>query len=135
MELCAWDKFQNYGSWIEPRVIELVYTAWDVQPFAVDFGYNCSPFRWDDERRFLLRCELDAAYFYLYSIVRADIDYIMDTFSLVKERDEERFGEYRTKRVILEIYDEMQQAMDSGMAYETRLVPGPADPAVVHEAR
>jgi hypothetical protein len=37
--------------------------------------------------------------------------------------------------VILEIFDEMQRAMEMGVAYETRLVPGPTDPAVVHPAK
>ncbi|GHO88176.1 Eco57I restriction-modification methylase domain-containing protein [Dictyobacter formicarum] len=134
-ELCAWDRSHHYSSWIESRVIELVYTAWDVQPFAVDFGYNCPPFKWDKERRFLLRCELDAAYFHLYGIAREDINYIMDTFRLVKERDEKQYGEYRTKRVILEIYDEMRRAMETGIEYATRLVPGPADLAVAHEGK
>ena len=131
-QICAWDKLRSHSSWIEPRVMELVYTAWDVQPFAIDFGYNCPPFRWDEERRFLLRCELDAAYFHLYGIAREDIDYIMDTFPLVKERDEERFGEYRTKRVILEIYDAMQRAMDAHEPYQTVLQPPPADPSLAH---
>jgi len=50
----------------------------------------------------------------------------MKTFSIVKRKDEKEYGEYRTKRVILEIYDEMQQAMEKGVPYETRLAP-PAD--------
>ena len=45
----------------------------------------------------------------------------METFPIVKRKDEAAHGEYRTKRVILEIYDEMQQAMDSGQPYQTRL--------------
>ena len=44
-------------------------------------------------------------------------------------------GEYRTKRVILEIYDEMQQATDTGEPYQTRLDPPPADPRVAHGGR
>ena len=32
----------------------------------------------------------------------------MDTFPIVRRKDEETFGEYRTKRVVLEIYDAMQ---------------------------
>src|SRR5262249_9126236 len=48
--------------WISQRVVELTYTAWDLEPFAHDCGWACPPFRWDDERRFLLRCELDAAF-------------------------------------------------------------------------
>ena len=120
---------------IAPRVLELTYTAWDLQPFAQDCGYHGPPFRWDEERRFLLRCELDAAYFHLYSIARDDVDYIMDTFPIVKRKDEAAHGEYRTKRVILEIYDAMQQAIETGQPYQTLLDPPPADPRVAHPPR
>jgi hypothetical protein len=119
-------------SWIAARVLELTYTAWDLQPFARDLGYDGPPFVWDEARRFLLRCELDAAFFHLYGIARDDVDYIMETFPIVKRRDEAAHGEYRTKRVILEVYDAMQQAIESGSAYETRLDPPPADPRVAH---
>ena len=97
-------------------------------------GYDGPPFRWDEDRRFLLRCELDAAYFHLYGIARADVDYIMETFPIVKRKDEQAHGEYRTKRVILEMYDAMAQAMATGMAYQTRLDPPPADARVAHGA-
>ena len=92
---------------ITPRVLELTYTAWDLQPFAHDLDYHGAPFVWDDQRRFLMRCELDALYFHLYGIDRADVDYIMETFPIVKRKDEAAHGEYRTKRVILEFYDQM----------------------------
>ncbi len=48
------------------RVLELTYTAWDLEPFAQDCGWAGPPLRWDEECRFLLRCELDAAFFHLY---------------------------------------------------------------------
>ncbi len=54
--------------WFLPRVLELTYTARDLAPFARDCGYDGPPFRWDNARRFLLRCELDAAFFHLYGI-------------------------------------------------------------------
>jgi len=130
---CRWESGRTLGEWIFPRALELTYTAWDLEAFAKDCGYNGPPFRWDEERRFLLRCELDAAYFHLYGIARDDVDYIMDTFRVWREKEEKQQGEYRTKRVILEIYDEMRRAMETGMAYGTRLVPGPADVAVAHE--
>ena len=57
----------------------------------------------------------------------------METFPIVKRKDVAAHGEYRTKRVILEVYDAMQQAMDSGQPYQTRLDPPPADPRVAHE--
>ena len=59
----------------------------------------------------------------------------METFPIVKREDEKQYGEYRTKRVILEMYDEMKRAMETGEAYRTRLEPPPADLAVAHEAR
>ena len=59
----------------------------------------------------------------------------MNTFHVVKQRDEKLYGEYRAKRVILEMYDEMRRAMESGEVYRTRLMPGPGDRAVAHEGR
>ena len=125
----------SVGMWILPRVLELTYTAWDLQPFARDCGYDGPPFRWDEARRFLLRCELDAAYFHLYGIARDDVDYIMETFPIVKRKDVATHGEFRTKRVILEIYDAMAAAMQGGPPYQTRLDPPPADARVAHGAR
>ena len=125
---CLWSPARTLGDWITPRALELIYTAWDLEAFAQDCGYGGPPFRWNEERRFLLRCELDAAYFILYEIARDDVMYIMDTFRVWKEKEEKLFGNYRTKRVILEIYDEMMQAIENGQTYNTRLVPPPADP-------
>jgi hypothetical protein len=118
--------------WLLPRVLELTYTAWDLEPFAKDVGYAGAPFRWDPARRALLRAELDAAFFHLYGIARDDVDYIMETFPIVRRNDERAHGEYRTKRLILEIYDAMAEAARTGRAYETRLDPPPADPRVAH---
>src|SRR5205823_859206 len=88
------------ADWIADRVLELTYTAWDLQPFARDLGYGGPPFRWDADRRFRLRCELDAAFFHLYGLARDDVDHVMDTFPIVRDRDVKAHGEYRTKRVI-----------------------------------
>jgi hypothetical protein len=102
-----------------------------MQPFARDLGYNGPPFRWDEERRFLLRCELDAAFFHLYGIEREDVDYIMETFPIVKRKDEKAHGEYRTKRVILGIYDAMRRAMETGVPYQGAVDVAPIGAAVV----
>src|SRR6266496_5470457 len=132
---CKWDNNVSLGDWIFPRALELTYTAWDLEPFAKDCGYAAPPFRWDEERRFLLRCELDAAYFHLYGIERDDVDYIMETFPIVKRNDEAAHGEYRTKRLILERYDAMATANISGEPYRTVLVPPAADPTVAHSSQ
>jgi len=160
-------------TYVMPRVLELTYTAWDLEPFARDCGYDGPPFKWDEERRFFIRCELDAAFFHLYLPSTPDGDwkparkaegavvdetpeqlaelkkyfptprdavaYIMETFPIVKRKDEQKYGEYRTKRVILEIYDEMQRVMAENVVpvaagkqpttrYQTRLDPPPGPP-------
>jgi hypothetical protein len=57
------------------------------------------------------------------------------TFPIVKRKDEKLFGEYRTQRVILEMYDEMKRALETGEPYRTRLVPRPGDMAMAHAPR
>jgi hypothetical protein len=56
----------------------------------------------------------------------------MDTFPIVRRKDEQRYGEYLTKRLILEVYDAMAEANSNGVPYKTRLNPPPADPRVGH---
>jgi hypothetical protein len=106
-------------------VLELTYTANDIAAFAEDLGYMGPPFRWVPERRALIRAELDAAMFRLYGIEREDVDYILDTFPIIRQRDEERFGEYRTKRLVLESFDRMVAADEAGVEYAPSLDPPP----------
>ena len=54
---------------------------------------------------------------------------------IVKRKDEAAHGEYRTKRVILDIYDAMQHAIETDQPYQTLLDPLPADPRVAHPPR
>ena len=157
---------RSFYDWLLPRVLELTYVSWELKPFACDCGWDGPPFRWEEERRFLLRCELDAAFFHLYlpADERGDwqpprpvggnrinetaeqlaglthyfptpkdaVGYIMDTFPIVRRKDETRFGEYRSKSVVLDIYDAMQTATATGEPYRTRLDPPPADPSCCH---
>lgn len=126
-ESCSWSSGETLAEWILPRVLELTYTAVDMEPFARDLGYGGAPFVWEDERRFWLRAELDAAFFHLYGIDRDDVDYIMETFPIVKRKDIVAHGTYRTKEAILSIYDEMAEAMANGTIYQTHLDPPPAN--------
>jgi hypothetical protein len=131
----SWSPGVNLLNGLLPRVLELTYTAWDLAPFARDCGNDGPPFRWDAARRFLLRCELDAAFFHLYGLGRDDAAYVLDTFPVVRKRDEAQHGEYRTARVILEVYDRMADAARTGVPYATLLDPPPADPRVAHPER
>lgn len=104
----------------EPRGLDLrtrpraTYTAHDLAPFARDLGYDGPPFPWNPDRRHLLRCELDAAFFHLYGLNRDDTAYILDTFRRVRELDEKRYGDYRTNLIILDCFDAMARASKGG---------------------
>ncbi len=133
--LALWSPATLIVDWLLPRILELTYTAWEIAPFASDCGYDGPPFRWDEARRFLLRCELDSAFFHLYGIGREDVDYVLETFPIVKKKDIQQHGNYRTKRTILEIFDAMQRAIVTGEPYQTLLDPPPADLHVAHPPR
>ena len=110
------------------------------------------PLLWDDERRFEIRCELDAAFFHLYLPADNDglwrtaegetpkqlaalkthfptprhaVGFILDQFPLVRQKDEKAHGRYRTKERILEIHDAMLAAQCSGNPYQSTLKPPP----------
>lgn len=122
-----WDQARTLAEWLRPRILELTYTAWDLESFAKDCGYHGPPFSWDEERRHHLRCELDAAFFHLYGLSRDDVAHIMDTFPIVKRHDVKRHGEYRTKSAILEAYDEMAKTMLEATEHEPALFSLAAD--------
>ena len=83
------------------HVLRLTYTAHDMEPFARDLGYAGPPFVWDTEERRHLRARLDALYFHLYGLSRGDAGYVMDTFPIVRRQDEDEFGYYRTRDLVL----------------------------------
>ena len=86
---------------VRDHVLRLIYTSDDMSPLARDLGYTGLPFVWDAEERRHLRARLDALYFHLYGLSKDDVGYILDTFPIVREQDEEEFGNYRTKELIL----------------------------------
>ena len=169
LERCPWGIDQTLCDWLVKRVLELAYTAWELQPFARDCGWHGAPFRWSEGRRELIRCEIDAAFFFLYlrpdkagnwSRVNGHSSFngedgtdrisqigryfpsprdgladIMDSFDKVRTIDESRHGEYRTKRIILQIYDAMQASFAAGEPYRTLVEPPPADPSCCHPPR
>ncbi|QBI53077.1 Eco57I restriction-modification methylase domain-containing protein [Streptomonospora litoralis] len=94
---------------IEPRVLELVYTSHRAAPFARDLGDTGAPFVWDEDRRRAIRAELDALFLHLYGIGRADAEYILGTFPIVRRKDTARYGTYRTAELVLADYDRMAE--------------------------
>lgn len=82
-------------------------------------GIPLPPFKWDEERRAVLRAELDALYAKLYRLSRDELWYILDpadvygpefpgeTLQVLKAKEIRRFGEYRTGRLVLEAWDRL----------------------------
>ncbi|WP_280437998.1 Eco57I restriction-modification methylase domain-containing protein [Nocardia carnea] len=98
---CEWAGNETVGDWIACRASKL-NEEWS------------SPLM-----RTQWRAELDAAFFHLYGIPRSDVEYIMDTFPIVKRKDDAAYGEYRTKRLVLDIYDAMAEAERTGVPYRS----------------
>ena len=115
-------------AYVGSRVLELVYTADDMQPLSDALRAAASPlaatvprapYRWDEARRALLRAELDAWYARAYGLTRDELRYILDpadvhgpdfpgeTFRVLKEKETAKFGEYRTRRLVLEAWDKL----------------------------
>lgn len=104
------------------RVAELVFTSTDMKGFAASFSFISDPFRWDTERRAVLRADLDAYYAHLYGLTRDELRYILDpkdvfgedfpseTFRVLKDHETKEHGEYRTQRLVLEAFDELAKS-------------------------
>ncbi|MBM4146941.1 MAG: restriction endonuclease [Nitrospira sp.] len=114
------EDYQNSEiEFISGRTLELVYTDYHMRPLAEDMGYDGHPFKWDEERRAILRAELDAFYAKLYGLTRDELRYILDpqdiygpnfpgeTFRVLKEKEIKQYGEYRTRRLVLEAWDRL----------------------------
>lgn len=77
------------------------------------------PFRFDPEERAVLRAELDALIAHAYGINRDDLRFILDpadvygpdypteTFRVLRDKESRAYGEYRTRRLVLEAWDRL----------------------------
>jgi hypothetical protein len=111
-------------TFVTPRVLELTYTSHSMAPFARDLGYGGSPFAWDEDRRALLRAELDAFYAKKYGLSRDELRYVLDpadvlgpdypseTFRVLKKNEIAKYGEYRTARLVLQAWDRMDELLN-----------------------
>jgi hypothetical protein len=107
-------------AFVIPRALELTFTSYSLKPFARDLGNDGPPYAWNEERRALLRAELDAWYASAYGLTRDELRYILDpadvkgvdypseTFRVLKHYEIRRFGEYRTARLVLQAWDRLE---------------------------
>jgi hypothetical protein len=117
--------FASYSAiqreFILTRALELTYTSHSMAPFARDLGYDGAPFVWEEDRRALLRAELDAWYARAYGLTRHELRYILDpaevmggdypseSFRGLKKNEIAKYGEYRTARLVLQAWDRMER--------------------------
>ena len=106
-------------TFITPRVLELTYTSHSMRPWAEDLGHTGAPFAFDPDRRGQLRAELDAFFAHKYGLSRDELRYILEpadthggnhpseTFRGLKRNEVDRYGEYRTQRLVLAAFDQL----------------------------
>jgi hypothetical protein len=108
----SWEDASFFNSLSPEQKIEFLLTTPD-SPLPIP------PFIWDEQRRAILRAELDAYYAKLYGLTRDELRYILDpadvygedfpseTFRVLKNNEIKKYGEYRTQRLVLEAWDRM----------------------------
>ena len=116
---------------IVKRVAELCYFNHDMDGWASELWDEMNeeqrselpqlraqqPWIYDPERRAILQAELDAIFAHLYGLNTEDLCYILDpedvcgrgcineTFRVLKDNEIRQYGEYRTKRLVLEAWN------------------------------
>ncbi|MEI6621219.1 MAG: N-6 DNA methylase, partial [Actinomycetes bacterium] len=120
----AWSD-SDLAAFVVPRVIELSYTSRRLSPYAEDHGYDGEPFKWHPERRASIQCELDAAMTHVYGLQRDEVEHVLDSFLVLRKYEERDHGEFRTRRLVLDYYDRMATAAETGIPYQTPIDPPP----------
>ena len=102
---CPWHARQSLETWISERVLKLTCTADDMQPLAAAAGFAPGVHPWKQSERIDLLAQLDAAYFLLYGLSRADATSILSSFSGLGDTSGEICGTQAQK--ILTHYDQL----------------------------
>jgi hypothetical protein len=105
-----WDPESVLLDWIGVRASRLLMTTHDMLATDLNTRGLIEPVIWDDESRLRVRCELDAAFFHLYGLERADVEHVFSAFPGLRENEMRRHREFRTERLVLEYYDAMAEA-------------------------
>ncbi|MBZ0238280.1 MAG: SAM-dependent methyltransferase [Deltaproteobacteria bacterium] len=120
--------------WVAERVGELVCVSHDLSSFARTIFGRDVVFTWKPERREFIQAELDAMCFHLFGFSQADVDHVLRTFPKVREYDMKAHGEFRTRNLILQIYDTMAGVVTGG-TYRSALSPPPGDLRAAQDSR
>lgn len=110
-ELCYFN--HDLDGWAKELYEELT----DEQKVELPQLRECQPWKYDINRRSILQAELDAIIGHLYGLSTEDLRYILDpedicgegcineTFRVLKNNEIRQYGEYRTKRLVIEAWE------------------------------
>ena len=129
------DQIPSITQWqIVKRVAELCYFNHDMDGWAEELWEEMNeeqraelpqlgaqqPWGYNPERRAVLQAELDAIFAHLYGLNTEDLRYILDpedvcgkgcineTFRVLKDNELRQYGEYRTKRLVLDAWNKFK---------------------------
>ncbi len=102
--------------YLVPRVLRLVCAGPEMVPFCNDMAAggwvakhkskSAVPGSTNKEERREIQAEIDAYVARnVYGMTRDELAYVLDMFPIVEKRDTKEFGEYLTKRIVLEAFD------------------------------
>lgn len=97
--------YDSDSEWLEElssKVLQLTYTSQTLDPIANAVGNNEGPFKWDGESRQKLRWEINGLVAHLYNLNEDDVKYILNQFEIVRDKEKERYGNYRSQEKIIE---------------------------------
>lgn len=114
--------FDEYElKFIIPRVIKLTYTSIRLADWAQELGCYGEPYSFEPYARHQISSELDAFLAKIYGLNKVELSYILDpadvmevdypseTFRVLKNNEIKEFGEYRTRRLVLEAWDKLER--------------------------
>lgn len=132
---------------VAPLVLRLVCTAPEMADFwnAMAVHGFCQPIPpdtvsaealMDEAQRSAARAEIDAVVaFQVFGLSRQTLDALLDTFPLLRRKEDTEYKEFRSKRLVLERYDAMAEAAAKGASYSASIAPPSYDPVVAAAPR
>jgi hypothetical protein len=87
----------------------------------------------DEEERLVAKAEIDAIVARnVFDLARAELDYVLNTFPTYQGYQAEQYGEYRSRKLILEVYDALEAASQQGHTYQSRVPASPSNGTPPH---
>lgn len=99
---------KNLNDFLANRGEKLTWTSHSLDGLGDDRESVDGPYDWDESKRNNLRAEIDAAIAHVYDISRDDFAYILDQFNILRNRENEDYGEYQTKNDCLAAFDKIE---------------------------